>query len=130
MHTGCPGGARSHFRCENSRLSAFAPCNRETRLGGDLTGRVRSRRITLASCVAKAEIVLRVLIVTFRGNSIVGSRRFPRESEITLAYLRGATSNAVAGATAVERLRVLRRPRMRLGRTVAAEAVAGTLIGA
>jgi hypothetical protein len=75
---GLPG--RSHFRCGNSWLSAFASFNRETRLPGDFTGRMRSRRrITLASRVAKAEIVLRVLIITFRGNSIVGSRRFPRE---------------------------------------------------
>jgi hypothetical protein len=127
---GLPGRGRSHFRCGNSWLSAFAPFNREIPLADVLTGRLGFRsRITLASGVANAEIMLRVLIVTFRGNSIIGSRRFPRENEITLAHLRGATSNVVAGATAVEGLRVLRRPRMRLGRAVAAEPVAGTLIG-
>ena len=47
-------------------MSALAWFKRETHLAGDVAGRVRfRRRIIGASCVADAEVMLRVLVVTF-----------------------------------------------------------------
>jgi hypothetical protein len=51
--------------------------------------------------------VLRVLIAIFGGNSVVTSRRFLRKREVTLVYLGGASSDALARAMTVERLIVL-----------------------
>ena len=49
-----------------------------------------------------AEIVLRMLVVIMRANSIVASFRFPRQGEVALANLEGAATDAFARAVAVE----------------------------
>lgn len=49
-----------------------------------------------------AEIMLRVLIEIFSTDSIVTRRRFPRQGEVALVYLKGAAADANAGAVAVE----------------------------
>ena len=54
-----------------------------------------------------AEIVLRMLVVILGGNTIVTSRRFLCEREVTLVYLGGGSSDALTRATTVERPIVL-----------------------
>jgi hypothetical protein len=56
---------------------------------------------------ADAEIVLRMLVVTFCGNSIVTSRRLLGKREVALVYLGGVASDSLARAMTVERLIVL-----------------------
>jgi hypothetical protein len=73
--------------------------------------------------------VFGVLIVTLGGNSIVTSRRFLRKREVTLVNLEGASAHALAKATTVKRLIVLRPLRLLVGWPVCIKATARRLIG-
>jgi hypothetical protein len=73
--------------------------------------------------------VLRVLVVVFGGDSIVTSRRFLRKREVTLVYLGGASSDALARAMTVERLIELWPSRLLVGWPVCIKSTARPLIG-
>jgi hypothetical protein len=72
--------------------------------------------------------VLRVLIVIFGGNSVVTSRRFLRKREVTLVYLEGASSDALARGMTVEHLIVLWPSRLLVGWPVCVKATSRPLI--
>jgi hypothetical protein len=74
-------------------------------------------------------MVLRVLVIVLGGNSIITSRRFMREREVTLVYLVGASSDTLARAMSVEILIVLLPSRRLMGRPVCIKATARPLIG-
>jgi hypothetical protein len=59
-------------------------------------------RVPISAGVADAEIVLGVLIEIFRGDGVAADRGFPREREISLTNLIGATADLNVGAVAVE----------------------------
>jgi hypothetical protein len=70
-----------------------------------------------------------MLVVILGGNSIVTSRRFLRQREVTLVDLGGASSDALAGAMSAERLIVLWPSRRLVGWPVWVKATARPLIG-
>jgi hypothetical protein len=65
--------------------------------------------VPISAGVADAEIVLGVLIEIFRGDGVAADRGFPREREISLKNLMGATADLDVGAIAVEGLAPLWR---------------------
>ena len=83
----------------------------------------------ITTLIVDAGIVLRVLVVILGGYSIVTSRRFLRKREVTLVYLGGASLDALARGTAVERLIVLWASRLRVGWPVGVKATRRPLIG-
>jgi len=99
----------------------------------DLVVGAREVRIVLAELLLRrrdhAIIVLGVLIVIFGGNSILTSHRFLRKCEVTLVYLGGASSDALARAMTVEGLIVLWPSRLRLRWPVCVKATPRPLIG-
>ena len=70
-----------------------------------------------------------MLVVIFGGNPVVTSRRFLRKREVTLVYLGGASSDALARTMTVKRLIVLRPSRLRVGWPVCVKAIPRPLIG-
>jgi hypothetical protein len=73
--------------------------------------------------------VIRVLVIILGGYSIVTSRRFLRKREVTLVYLRGASSDALTRGMTVEDLIVLWPARLLVGWPVCVEAAPRLLIG-
>lgn len=69
-----------------------------------------------------------MLIVIFGGNSILTSHRFLRKCEVTLVYLGGASSDALARAMTVVRLIVLWPSRLLVGWPVCVKSTARPLI--
>src|SRR5580700_6175832 len=59
-------------------------CRRGTRLDGGTIDRERSFRLLLAAGIGDAKIMLRVLVVAFRGNSIFAAQRVLRQRQIAL----------------------------------------------
>ena len=70
-----------------------------------------------------------MLVVVFGGDPIVTSCRFLRKREVTLVYLGGASSDALARAMTVERLIVLWPSRLLVGWPVCIKSTARPLIG-
>jgi hypothetical protein len=71
--------------------------------------------------------VLGVLIEIFGSNPVVGGRGFPREGDVPLEYLMGATADLNVGAAAVEALIALRTSRSLLDGPVCVKAAARPL---
>jgi len=82
----------------------------------------------ISARVADAEIVLGVLIEIFRSDGVAGNRSFPREREISLKNLMGATADLNVGAIAVEGLAPLWRSLLLLEWPVAVIAPARTRV--
>ena len=59
-------------------------------------------QIILAAGVAEADIVFRVPVVTFGGNSILTSCRVARQREIARGYLGGGSADALVRSPAIE----------------------------
>ena len=76
----------------------------------------------ITTLIVDAEIVLRVLVVIFSGNSVVASCRFLRKREVTLVHLGGASSDALTRGMTVEDLIVLWPARLLVGWPVCVEA--------
>jgi hypothetical protein len=73
--------------------------------------------------------VLRVLVVVLGGNSIITSRRFLREREVTLMYLGGTSQDTLARTIGPECLIMLLPSWLLMERSVCVELIARALIG-
>ncbi len=101
----------------------------EANLGGVSVNRAWCARwIATTALVVDAEIVLGVLVVIFGSNSIVTSRCFLCKCEVTLVYLGGVSSDALARAMAVVCLILGWPSRLLVGWPVAIKATARPLI--
>jgi hypothetical protein len=87
-----------------------------------------ARRVGTTALIVDTQIVLRVLIVIFSSDSVITPRRLLCKCEVALVYLPSASSDALAGTMAVERLIALWSSRLLLGWPVCIEAAARSLI--
>lgn len=110
---------------------SFARFGHDARVRDASVNLVRcARRVAATILVVDAEIMLRMLVVILSDDPIITSRRFLSQREVTLVYLVGASSDALARAMGAEILILLWPARGLVSWPIGVRATARPLIGA